>query len=64
MFYDYLKCSINVFNPITIRIIPPNIWDLFLYFVPNLLPKFVPTVVNISVTEPIINIDFNSFINS
>ena len=46
------KCSKRIFNPMRIKMIPPNTSAFFLNFVPKTLPIFTPTTEKTNVVSP------------
>ena len=52
MFYRTPRCSSRIFTPSRIRMMPPAISALLLYFRPNTLPTFRPTADRINVVAP------------
>lgn len=53
----YNKCSSSIFNPINIKIVPPNVSALLLYLSPNTFPILTPIIGSKKDIIPIIVID-------
>ena len=55
----FIICSMNIFNPITMRIIPPKISILRLRNIPILLPSVIPIIVKAAATNPIMTLGYH-----